>query len=121
MSDVMNKLKQVNDPAVHNRRFINSIGKIISINEKANTCRVQYIDNDGYYKIIDNVFVKVLYPGIIGWFPKIDDMVELQINENFIIITGPYSYDYNNIQSKIKTTKDILHDNVEGTICGSIF
>lgn len=121
MSDVLNKIQQINNPAVHNRRFINTIGKILAINEKSNTCKVQYIDNNGYYKIKDNICVKLIAPSIIGWFPKVDETVEIQINETNMIITGPFSYDYIKKQSTIKNNKDILYDNIAGTIGGAIF
>ena len=121
MSNAKKKIQQLNDPAVHNRRFLNTIGKILKINEKNNTCKVQYVDNNGYYKISDNVYVKLIAPSIIGWFPKVDDIVEIQINESNVLITGPYSYDYSKQQSLIKKDKDILFDNIAGTIGGVIF
>lgn len=121
MSEIRNKLQEVNNPAIMNRRSFTTVGRILEINEKQNTCKVQYIDNLGYYKTRENVYVKLFAPGFIGWFPKVDEAVEITLNESNILITGPYSYDYSKTSGQVKLNKDILYENKGGTICGSIF
>lgn len=121
MNNITNKIQQINIPAVHNRRNFTTTGKILSINEKANNCTVQYVDNNGYYTNKENVYIKLISPGVIGWFPKVDEIVQLQIAESNVSIIGPTEYNYSSIVDKIKLNKDILSESLCGTIGGSIF
>lgn len=122
MSEVRKRIQEINNPAVHSRRSFTTVGKIIKINEKTNTCSVQYLNNDGFYSNKDNVHIQILMPGFIGWFPKVDDFVSLSISERNIVVTGPAddAY-YMNTRSKTKTQKEVLSSTFGSTMAGTIF
>lgn len=122
MSEIRKKIQAINNPAVHNRRSFTTVGKITKINEKTNTCSVQYINNEGSYSNKDNVYVQLFMPGFIGWFPKVEDFVCLNITERNLVITGPADNTYAmSTRSKIQTQKEILANDFGSTLAGSIF
>lgn len=122
MSEIRKRIQEINNPAVHNRRSFTTVGKVTHINEKTNTCSIQYINNDGYYSNKDNVHIQIFMPGFIGWFPRVDDFVCVSVNERNISITGPADDAYQvNTRSRIKTEKEILSSTYGSTMSGSIF
>ncbi len=123
MSDVIkNKIKQINNPTVNNRRSFTTVGKIIAINEKTNECDIQYLNNDGNYSNKTNVYVKLNMPGVLGWFPKKDDFVSVEITDMSITIVGPAEDRYEvNTRPTIQTPKEALSSNIGCTMAGMIF
>lgn len=122
MSEIKKRIQDINNPAVHNRRSFTTIGKVTKINEKTNTCSIQYINNEGYYSNKDNVHVQLLIPSVIGWFPKVDDYVNVNITERNIVIAGPAEDAYvMHTRSKVQTKKEITASNYGSTLAGNIF
>lgn len=122
MSQIKRKIQEINNPAVHNRRSFNTVGKVTKINEKTNTCSVQYINNEGSYSNKDNVHIQLIMPGFIGWFPKVDEYVYLSIVERNMVVVGPADNMYSSeTRSKIQTKKEILSNEYGSTLAGNIF
>lgn len=122
MSEIKKRIQEINNPAVHNRRSFTTVGKVTKINEKTNTCSVQYINNEGSYSNKDNVHIQLIMPGFIGWFPKVDEYVCLSIVESNMLVTGPADNTYSSkTRSKIQTKKEILSNEYGSTLAGSIF
>lgn len=122
MSQVRKRIQEINNPAVHSRRSFTTIGKVLKVHEKTNTCSVQYINNDGNYSNKDNVHIQIFMPGFIGWFPKVDDYVLISVSERNMAITGPADDAYHiNTRGKIKTQKEVLSNTYGSTMAGSIF
>lgn len=122
MSEIKRRIQEINNPAVHNRRSFTTVGKVTKINEKTNTCSIQYINNEGSYSNKDNVHIQILMPGFIGWFPKVDDFVCVSIVERNIVVTGPADNTYSmTTRSRIQTKKEILSNDYGSTLAGSIF
>lgn len=122
MNKVKEKIQQVSHPAIVNRRSFTTTGIVTKVCENTNTCRVRYIDKEGYYSNKDNVEVQVTSPGFFGWFPKIEEEVIIEIYDKNIMITGPLVKNYGaSYRSRYALKQEILHSNVGGTISGMIF
>lgn len=122
MNQVRRKIQDINNPAVHNRRSFTTVGKVTKINEKTNTCSVQYINNEGSYSNKDNVHIQLIMPGFIGWFPKVDDYVCLSVTERNMTVTGPADNMYaSTTRAKVQTKKEILSNDYGSTLAGNIF
>lgn len=122
MSEIRKKIQDINNPAVHSRRSFTTTALVTNISEKTNTCSIQYINNDGLYSNKDNVYVQIIMPGFIGWFPKKDDYVKISITERNIVIMGPADDSYQTqTRSKIQSRKEILSNQFGDTMAGSIF
>jgi hypothetical protein len=122
MSELRNKIQTTTTPAVHNRRDYSTVAKITAANEINNLCSIEFIDKDGYKSNKDNVPVKILYPGFIGWFPSLGENVTVEISESYMIITGKCEDGYaSTIRAKTTTKQDIYTSSFGGTMAGSIF
>ena len=119
---VKQKIQQITNPAVVNRRSFTTHAKIVKAYEKNNFCDIKYLNKDGDYVFKKEVIVQLTAPGLIAWFPKEDDLVVVQISDSNIIITGPLEVEYGTkIRSSINMKKDILSSSFGSTLNGHIF
>jgi hypothetical protein len=123
MSELMKKIKDSANPAVHNRRDFVTIALVTDTDEINNVCSIEYIDKDGYKSNKNNVPVKILYPGLIAWFPKKGDRVNISVvNEDDVTITSLEENGYgSNIRAKTQLKKDVFSSSFGGTMGGMIF
>lgn len=109
-------------PAVLNRSAAFYEGRIKKADERSNTCTVEYTNNQGVTTSQTNVAVKLSNIGIIDWFPKVNEKVQVTEKEGSIQITGPiYSGDYSAVRSQMKLKEDIFTDSSNYFIGGSIY
>lgn len=109
-------------PAITNRSAAFYSGKIISANEKSNTCTVRYINANGITVTQKNVPVQLSNVNIIDWFPKENDKVKVIEKEGLIAIEGPiYTNSYASIRSTIELTEDIYSDSSNYFMGGYIY
>lgn len=118
---IKDKILQMDSPAAHSRRSFMTVGKVTKSNEKINTCSVQYSNSQGYTSNKENVQVQLYSPGFHNWFPKVDEVVTLNISESYIKIIGPANSAYSKTRADYSLKKDILSSNFGGTLAGNIF
>lgn len=122
MSEFSRKIKELNTPTIQNRREYSVVAKVTAINEKNNVCSIEFIDKEGYRSNKDNVPVKIILPGFVAWFPKVNEKVIVEIKENYLTITGKVEDGYGSvIRPKFTTKQDIYSTSFGGTMAGSIF
>lgn len=118
---IKNKIKTANDPTVHNRRSFITIAKVIKTSEQNNYCSIEYVNNFGVHCIQKKVPVLTSSISIIDWFPKKNDIVNVEVNEGNILIVGPYDANYNVNRSQVQNKKDFLSNDYGDTMCGVLF
>lgn len=100
----------------------NGLARITRADEINNICSVIYIDKDGYKSNKDNIYVKIYTPGLITWFPSVDEIVTIEEQNGDPVITGPYEGSYNiNSRSETILKEDIYSDSFSETAGGTIF
>lgn len=105
MADINNLLQnKVVSPNVETIGYIKSYGVVIRSFEKDNVCDIKYLDAKNRIINKDRVFVKVTNND--DWFPDPGDVVEIELNEQFVWIIGRVTYNY---------SKQIKPDNVAKT------
>ena len=117
------KLQQniINPVNISNKKE-ETIGIITQSNQKQNTCSVQYIDNDGNKSNKDSVPVRLYSKGIIGWFPKQDDVVVIVIKEHQLEIIGIANNGYiGSVKSQTNLKADIISDSLMDVSNGFLF
>jgi hypothetical protein len=122
VNEFRKKIQETSTPAVHNRRAFTTVAKVTASDEINNVCSIEFVDKDGYKSNKNNVPVKVLMPGFIGWFPDEDEYVNIEETNGMFIITSKYQQGYGSaIRSKNQLKKDIYTTSFGGTMAGSIF
>ena len=89
----MSKLGKViksNIMTPHDKYFASQekIGEVINTDEERECCDIIYINVDGVPMSVFGVPVKTLGSGIISWFPKVGDKVELKEYGKKLTVTG---------------------------------
>lgn len=122
MNEFRKKIQETSTPAVHNRRAFTTVAKVTASDEINNVCSIEFVDKDGYKSNKNNVPVQISIPGFIGWFPDIDEYVNIDEINGILIITSKYQQGYGStIRSNNQTKKDIYTTSFGGTMAGSIF
>ena len=99
-----------------------TVGEVIFADEKKNICSVELINNNGYKEIKRNIQVKIYSIGVISWFPKVGDLVDIVGNEESLYITSKHTNDYTSkIRHKTKNKNDILTNVFCDNMSGNIF
>ena len=92
------------------------IGKVVGVNEDANTCTVNVITRDGISEVVYNVRVILDHKGIIPWFPDVGEYVRITEQNRRFVITGKVDKTSIN-EAKTTLYDDIFPDNTTGG-CG---
>jgi hypothetical protein len=122
VSEFRKKIHETTTPAVHNRRAFTTVARVTASDEINNLCSIEFVDKDGYKSNKNNIPVKVFAPGFIGWFPDVNEYVNIEETNGVFIITSKNEQGYGSaIRSKNKTKKDIYTTSFGGTMAGSIF
>ena len=122
MNEFGKKISETATPAVHNRRAFTTVAKVTETDEINNVCSIEFVDKDGYKSNKNNIPVQIFAPGFIGWFPDVNEYVNIQEINGMFIITSKYQQGYGSaIRSKNKNKKDIYTTSFGGTMAGSIF
>lgn len=74
-----------------NTQSVETIAKVIDASERANTCTINYINNEGKAEIKTNVSVRLADVENLGWYPEKDDYVLIKLEANNPIIIGDAS------------------------------
>ncbi len=94
------------------------IGKVIGVNEDANTCTVTVVTRDGIPETMYNVRVIMDHKGIIPLFPEVSEFVRLTEQNKRFVITGKVDLTSIN-EAQISLYDDVYPDNTTGG-CGYI-
>lgn len=122
MNEIRNKLQnEIIDPAALSRSSTIQEGVIVKSNQKANTCNVTFIRNDG--KKITQNNIPLLLGGLtdMTWFPKENEKVLLQTRGENIFIIGPSYRNFQEIRNKMKLKQDIFSNSNTDTLGGFLF
>lgn len=93
-----------------NTQSVETIAKVIESSERANTCTINYINNEGKAEIKTNVSVRLADPESLGWYPTKDDYVIIKLEANNPVITGDASQliSKNKLREKTKFENNIF-------------
>lgn len=100
-----------------NTQSIETIAKVIESSERANTCTINYINNEGKAEIKTNVVVRLADPDNLGWYPEKDDYVIIKLDANNPVIIG--SADQLVSKNKLRE-KTKFENNIFSTLTESI-
>jgi len=122
MNEFTRKLSEISTPAVHNRRALTTVAQVTEADEINNVCSITFVDKDGYKSNRNNVPVQITIPGFIGWFPKVNDYVNVEEVQGALVITSKYEIGYGTtVRPNNKLKKDIYTTSFGGTMAGNIF
>lgn len=122
MNEIRTKLQNdIVEPAALSRSTTMQEGIVIKSDQKANTCDVSFIRNDGKKITQDNVPLLLNGTTDITWFPKKDEKVILQTREENVFIIGPSYRNFQEIRNKMKLKHDIFSDSNTDTLGGFLF
>lgn len=121
MSQIKRKIIDMSTPAIHNRRNIHRIGKVIKTTKNSNICIVEFKDKDGY--VVTREAVINVYNTNFIWLPKDNDFVNMTIDHNGSItidslFVGNYSA---NAKKNTKLKQDIYTNTFADETLGFIF
>ena len=100
-----------------NTQSIETIAKVIESSERANTCTINYINNEGKPEITTNVPVRLADPDNLGWYPEKEDYVIIKLDANNPVIIG--SADQLVSKNKLREKTKFEH-NIFATLTESI-
>jgi len=96
-------------PASESRREVSTIAKVTSVNERNNTCSINYINKQGYKSNKFNVYVKIYNKNILDWFPKINDYVNIIERSDTVIIDSPCEVGYDTSIRPMNSLRQDIH------------
>ena len=98
-----------------------TLARVVEADEKNNICAIRFRDQDGEDTFERFVPVKV-DRDTAGWFPKEKDVVAIEKDKKYTVITGPSWDGYEkDVRPKNKLRQDIYPDSGFNTLSGSIF
>lgn len=95
-------------------------GRVLSTNSLSNSCEVEFVDHTGRRVKNNNVRVKTLGKGFIGWFPKKGDLVELKLMNGIYQIESMSSSGFSSYKAESKLKADIVPNRNIDSINGFI-
>lgn len=116
------KSKMMNDyllPALNGgESSLRSLGIVVKVDEKSNTCGIQYRDKKNRRITKYGVHIRT-DSSVVGWFPDINDQVIVEINNGVPTVIGEYEKQ-SAITNKSRTTldNDIYSDNLSCETAG---
>lgn len=90
--------------------------EVLSTNERKNCCNILYINTDGVPTIAEDIPVKTT-SGLISWFPKEGDKVEIKEQAKRIVIMGE-AQNREEVSSDTSSELDYYSDQLNGGIGG---
>lgn len=109
-------------PAVSSRSVTFYDAIVTKVNERTNSCTIQYKNEKGILVTQNNVPVQLANINIIDWFPRVDDKVQAVNKEGVVYINGPsYAGHYESIRTLTKLKEDVFTDSSNYFVGGSIF
>lgn len=119
------KNKIINDivnPAESSRGKAIIVGQVTKSDENNNYCSVKFVDKDGMQSNKNNVSVRVYNSGIIDWFPKVGELVNIEESNGTYQIVSKLEYGYGSgTRSSTELTNDILPESMNSNTGGYIF
>lgn len=89
---------------------VETIAKVISCSERANTCVINYLNNEGKGEIKSDVPIRLADPDTLGWYPKKDDyvLIKLELDKPVVIGDGSQMIFKNKLREKTKMSNNIF-------------
>lgn len=118
---IKNKIiKDLIEPVSQTRNDQIIVAKVTISDEKNNICSIQFTDKDGQYVSANNVKVRLISDGIIDWFPKKDDLVQVLDTGGQYEIISKYSANYASSDKTSTELKKDIFSNLINDIAGNI-
>lgn len=104
-------LNHVVQPVARDNETFTTVAKVTASDELNNVCNIRYVDKSGIKRNKDNVAVR-LYDTGSGYFPKVGEFVEVQLERDICVIIARHVGNYNSdVRSKMRLRKDVYSDN----------
>ena len=120
MSDIKEKLYEQTRSNIEAHTDTSSVGVVIESDEANNRCYIYYINhlNKPAYD-----YAEVKLSDIRGseWFPSVGQMVNIQMDEANICITGENEEDFRSLKIKLANSYDIFPNAIDNTYGGFNF
>lgn len=114
-------LDNIVQPIARDNESFTTVAKVTDSDEVNNVCSIQYVDRAGHKRNKDNVVVR-LYDTGSGYFPKIGEDVEVQLDRDTCVIIARHIGNYNtDVRAKMMLGQDVYSDNPGNTPGSSIF
>ena len=108
-------------PGIRETKRYKTLARVISTDERNNTCMIKYKGRDGRYHHEDKAYVKI-DPDSCGWFPETKDIVVIEEESGDLIITEPFDPNYRTeTRERRRLKEDVYHDEVSYSLAGNIF
>lgn len=114
-------LDRVVQPNARDNESFTTVAIVTDSDEVNNVCSIQYVDRGGHKRNRDNVVVR-LYDTGSGYFPKVGESVEVQLDRDTCVVIARHIGNYNtDVRAKMMLEQDVYSDNPGNTPGSSIF
>lgn len=114
-------LDRVVQPNARDNESFTTVAIVTDSDEVNNVCSIQYVDRGGHKRNRDNVVVR-LYDTGSGYFPKVGESVEVQLDRDTCVVIARHIGNYNtDVRAKMMLEQDVYSDNPGNAPGSSIF
>ena len=114
-------LDRVVQPNARDNESFTTVAIVTDSDEVNNVCSIQYVDRGGHKRNRDNVVVR-LYDTGSGYFPKVGESVEVQLDRDTCVVIARHIGNYNtDVRAKMMLEQDVYSDNPGNEPGSSIF